>query len=133
MRARGRPGLAALFDVAGADGPPKPSHLGFFVGPRINAGGRIGDAALGAKLLALTDAVEARRIAENLDRLNRERQVIEMATLDEALAEAFVQGAEDESADRDRRCGRRLASGHRRADCVTLEGAVSQARFCDRF
>ncbi|MGO9135867.1 MAG: single-stranded-DNA-specific exonuclease RecJ [Methylovirgula sp.] len=98
MRARGRPGLAALFDVAGADGPPKPAHLGFLVGPRINAGGRIGDAALGAKLLALTDAVEARRIAENLDRLNRERQVIEMATLDEALAEAFVQGAEDEGA-----------------------------------
>ena len=51
MRRRGRPGLAALFDVAGADGPPRPYHLGFMIGPRINAGGRIGDAALGARLL----------------------------------------------------------------------------------
>ena len=97
MRARGRPGLAALFDVAGADGPPKPSHLGFLIGPRINAGGRIGDAALGAKLLALKDAVEARRIAEDLDRLNRERQVIETATLEEACAEALLLGAEAET------------------------------------
>ena len=48
MRARGRPGLAALFDVAGAGGPPTAHHLGFLIGPRINAGGRIGDAALGA-------------------------------------------------------------------------------------
>ena len=47
MRERRRPGLAALFDVAGADGPPRPYHLGFVIGPRINAGGRIGDAALG--------------------------------------------------------------------------------------
>ena len=45
MRQRRRPGLAALFDVAGADGPPRPQHLGFLIGPRINAGGRIGDAA----------------------------------------------------------------------------------------
>lgn len=96
MRARGRAGLAALFDVAGADGPPKPSHLGFLIGPRINAGGRIGDAALGAKLLTLKDAAEARRIAETLDRLNRERQALESATLEEALAEALVLGAEHE-------------------------------------
>lgn len=96
MRARGRPGLAALFDVAGADGPPKPSHLGFLVGPRINAGGRIGDAALGARLLALKDSVEARRIAETLNRLNRERQAIEIATLEEATAEALLRGAEEE-------------------------------------
>lgn len=95
MRARGRPGLAALFDVAGADGPPKCGHLGFMIGPRINAGGRIGDAALGAKLLALQDTVEARRIAENLDRLNRERQAIETVTLDEAFAQALALGAED--------------------------------------
>ena len=51
MRHRGRLGLAALFDVAGADGPPRPYHLGFMIGPRINAGGRIGNAALGARLL----------------------------------------------------------------------------------
>ena len=59
MRQRRRPGLAALFDVAGADGPPRPYHLGFLIGPRINAGGRIGDAALGVRLL--TTATTSRR------------------------------------------------------------------------
>jgi len=90
MRARGRPGLTALFDVAGADGPPKPYHLGFLIGPRINAGGRIGDAALGARLLSLKDPIEARRIAEDLDRLNRERQAMERETLEEAEAQALA-------------------------------------------
>ncbi len=93
MRARGRPGLTALFDVAGAGGPPNPYHLGFLIGPRINAGGRIGDAALGAKLLVMRDEVEARRIAEGLDRLNRERQTVEAAMLEMALAEADAGGA----------------------------------------
>ena len=69
MRQRRRPGLAALFDVAGADGPPRPYHLGFLIGPRINAGGQIGDAALGARLLTTTDELEARAIAAELDRL----------------------------------------------------------------
>ena len=91
MRARGRPGLAALFDVAGADGPPRPYHLGFLVGPRINAGGRIGNAALGATLLSLNDPDEARRIAQELDRLNRERQVLEAGTLEAAEALALAQ------------------------------------------
>ncbi len=86
MRRRARPGLAALFDVARVNGPPSPYHLGFLVGPRINAGGRIGDAALGARLLGVAEAVEARRIAEELDRLNRERQALESGTLDEAEA-----------------------------------------------
>jgi single-stranded-DNA-specific exonuclease len=100
MRARGRPGLAALFDIAGAGGPPTAQHLGFLIGPRINAGGRIGDAALGAKLLSHRDPVAARQIAEALDRLNRERQVVETATLDMALAEALaaVEGAGDGAA-----------------------------------
>ena len=89
MRQRRRPGLAALFDVAGADGPPRPYHLGFMIGPRINAGGRIGDAALGARLLTTTDDLEARAIAAELDRLNRARQQIEIAALAEAEAEAF--------------------------------------------
>ncbi len=88
MRARGRPGLAALLDVAGAGGPPTAHHLGFLIGPRINAGGRIGDAALGAKLLASRDPVAARQIAEDLNRLNRERQTVEAATLEIAVAEA---------------------------------------------
>ena len=63
MRQRRRPGLAALFDVAGADGPPRPYHLGFLIGPRINAGGRIGDAGLGVRLLRAPDDLEGRAIA----------------------------------------------------------------------
>lgn len=95
MQARRRPGLTALLDVAGANGPPRPYHLGFLVGPRINAGGRIGDAALGARLLSLDDPVEATRIAQELDRLNRERQELERATLAEAEAQALVLLAKD--------------------------------------
>ena len=90
MRQRRRPGLAALFDVAGADGPPRPYHLGFLIGPRINAGGRIGDAALGARLLTTSDDLEAREIAAELDRLNRARREIELAALAEAEAEAYA-------------------------------------------
>jgi single-stranded-DNA-specific exonuclease len=93
MRARGRLGLRSLFDVARAGGPPNLYHLGFLIGPRINAGGRIGDAALGAKLLAIGDKIEARRIAEDLDRLNRERQVVEAAILEAAVAQANDKGA----------------------------------------
>ena len=90
MRARSRIGLRALMDVAGADGPARPYHLGFLIGPRINAGGRIGDAALGARLLMIRDEAEATRIATELDRLNRERQVIEKATVEVAEAEALA-------------------------------------------
>ena len=90
MRARRRPGLAALLDVAGADGPPRPYHLGFLLGPRINAGGRIGDAGLGVKLLMTRDDLEARALAAELDRLNRARQQIEIATLESAEAEALA-------------------------------------------
>jgi single-stranded-DNA-specific exonuclease len=90
MRERKRPGLTALLDVAGAGGPPNPYHLGFLVGPRINAGGRIGDAALGAKLLGTRDEFKAREIAAELDRLNRARQEIEVGALAEAEAEALL-------------------------------------------
>ena len=90
MRARRRPGLAALLDVAGADGPPRPYHLGFLLGPRINAGGRIGDSGLGVKLLMTRDDLEARTLAAELDRLNRARQQIEIAMLESAEAEALL-------------------------------------------
>jgi single-stranded-DNA-specific exonuclease len=90
MRARGRPGLRALFDAARADGPPRPYHLGFLIGPRINAGGRIGDAALGARLLLMRDETQAAAIAAELDRLNRERQAIEAETVAVAEAEALA-------------------------------------------
>jgi single-stranded-DNA-specific exonuclease len=96
MRQRRRPGLAALFDVAGADGPPRPYHLGFLIGPRINAGGRIGDAGLGVRLLTTADDLKARAIAAELDRLNRARQEIEIAALAEAEAEALVSLGLDE-------------------------------------
>jgi single-stranded-DNA-specific exonuclease len=99
MRARGRPGLRALFDVAGADGPASAYHLGYLVGPRINAGGRIGDAALGARLLTLQDEDEATAIATTLDKLNRERQAMEATALEVAEAEALLQvGLHDDGA-----------------------------------
>ena len=91
MRGRGRVGLAALMDAARLDGPPRCYHLGFLLGPRINAGGRIGDAALGARLLTMRNSLQATRIATELDRLNGERQIIEKATLELAIAEAEVQ------------------------------------------
>lgn len=90
MRRRESAGLRALMDVARLDGPPTPYHLGFLLGPRINAGGRIGDAALGLRLLMTEDTLEAGRIAADLDRLNRERQVVELGTVAEAEAEALA-------------------------------------------
>ena len=88
MRLRGNLGLRALSDAAGLAVAPTPYHLGFVLGPRINAGGRIGDAALGARLLAGVDEAEAARVAVLLDKLNRERKAIEAAMLEEALAVA---------------------------------------------
>jgi single-stranded-DNA-specific exonuclease len=87
MRARENVGLRALFDAAGLDQVPTPYHLGFVLGPRINAGGRIGDSALGSKLLGLDDEMEAAKIAAVLDRLNRERKTIETEMLAEAIAD----------------------------------------------
>jgi len=90
MRWRRNKGLKALADAAGLNEPPTPYHLGFILGPRINAGGGIGDAALGSRLLAGEDEVEAARIAALLDRLNKERRALEKQMLEEALAEAEV-------------------------------------------
>jgi single-stranded-DNA-specific exonuclease len=88
MRLRRNPGLRALTDAAGLAVPPTPYHLGFVLGPRINAGGRIGDCGLGARLLASDDEMEAARIATVLDKLNRERKAIEARMLEEAAANA---------------------------------------------
>jgi single-stranded-DNA-specific exonuclease len=90
MRARENVGLRALMDVSRLYGPPTPFHLGFLLGPRINAGGRIGDATLGTKLLVTDDPAEAAAIAAKLDRLNEERRAIEKTTLEQAEAEALV-------------------------------------------
>src|SRR5690606_40794721 len=86
LRMRRNAGLTALCDVANLNAPPTPYHLGFLLGPRINAGGRIGDAALGARLLATDDATEAGEIAAILDRLNKERREMEARCVEEAAA-----------------------------------------------
>jgi single-stranded-DNA-specific exonuclease len=95
MRARRNKGLRALIDAAGLAVAPTPYHLGFVLGPRINAGGRIGDAALGARLLSTDEEMEAARIAVTLDRLNRERKSLEARMLEEAIARAEQMVAAD--------------------------------------
>jgi single-stranded-DNA-specific exonuclease len=90
LRRRERPGHVSLMDVARLAGPPEAWHLGFLLGPRINAGGRIGRADLGVRLLIENDPVEAAKIATELDRLNSERQAIEQGTLAQAEAEALA-------------------------------------------
>jgi single-stranded-DNA-specific exonuclease len=99
LRQRERPGYVSLMDMARLAGPPEAWHLGFLLGPRINAGGRIGRADLGVRLLLENDPIEAAKIAAELDRLNRERQVIEQETLAQAEAEADAAlGLEDKGA-----------------------------------
>ncbi len=90
LRRREHIGQTALMDAARLSGPPEPWHLGFLLGPRINAGGRIGRADLGVRLLLEEDPAEAARIAAELDRLNSERREIEQATLMQAEAEALA-------------------------------------------
>ncbi|MDK1388187.1 single-stranded-DNA-specific exonuclease RecJ [Sinorhizobium sp. 8-89] len=97
-RHMGNPGLAALLRKAAIGGPVTPYHLGFLIGPRINAGGRIGDAALGSRLLTLDDAAAAESIAGRLDELNRERQAMEAAMLAEAEAEVLAEYGTGEAA-----------------------------------
>lgn len=87
MRQRERIGLRALIDCARLTGPVEPWHLGFLLGPRINAGGRIGDAGLGAKLLICEDETEAQAIAMQLDSLNKDRQTVEHIMVQEAIAQ----------------------------------------------
>ena len=90
LKRREHVGATALMDVSRLAGPPEPWHLGFLLGPRINAGGRIGRADLGVRLLLEEDATEAARIAAELDRLNHERRALEQATLAQAEAEAMA-------------------------------------------
>jgi single-stranded-DNA-specific exonuclease len=96
LRRRDHVGHTALMDVARLNGPPEAWHLGFVLGPRINAGGRIGRADLGVRLLLEGDVSEAARIAAELDRLNGERRIIEQAAEAQAEAEALAAlGLED--------------------------------------
>lgn len=107
MRRREAAGLAALADVARLAGPVDCYHLGFLLGPRINAGGRIGDAALGVRLLLCDDPGEAAALSATLDRLNSARQEIERQALEEALAAVEADGQAD---------GRSVLVAHSEAD-----------------
>lgn len=92
MARRERAGLRALADVARMDQAPTTYALGFLLGPRVNAGGRIGQADLGARLLATADEAEAQALAARLDQLNTERREIETAVRAAALAQAEARG-----------------------------------------
>ena len=92
MARRERVGIRALADVARMDQAPTPYALGFLLGPRVNAGGRIGQADLGARLLATDDPHEAAALAERLDVLNTERRDIEAAVRAAAMAQAEARG-----------------------------------------
>ncbi|MGB3243184.1 MAG: single-stranded-DNA-specific exonuclease RecJ [Sulfitobacter sp.] len=94
MARRERVGLAALADVARMDTAPTSYHLGFLLGPRINAGGRIGQADLGARLLATADPHEASALSERLDTLNTDRREVEASVRASALAQAEERGFE---------------------------------------
>ncbi len=94
MARRQRIGLTALADVAGLDQAPSSYQLGFLLGPRVNAGGRIGKADLGARLLATDDRNEAQALAERLDQLNTERREVEAQVRDQALEQAEARGTD---------------------------------------
>jgi single-stranded-DNA-specific exonuclease len=88
MAARRNVGLSALAEAARLVKPPTCRDLGFALGPRINAGGRVGKSDLGVRLLTATDPEEARTIAAELDHLNEERRAIEMLVTDQAILQA---------------------------------------------
>ena len=87
LSARRNVGLAALADVARLDQRPEAYHLGFLLGPRVNAGGRVGKSDLGARLLATDDAEEAAALAHRLDEYNTERRAIEAAVEVQAVSQ----------------------------------------------
>ena len=94
MSSWSNPGLKALLAAAGApEGPAKSNHAGFILGPRINAGGRIGKSDLGARLLSTDDPEEARALAEELDALNIARREVERHVTEEAQRRVEQTGA----------------------------------------
>ncbi|HYE51598.1 MAG TPA: single-stranded-DNA-specific exonuclease RecJ [Azospirillaceae bacterium] len=97
MARRTNPGIAALADVAGVNERIDAYHVGYIVGPRVNAGGRVGRSDLGARILSTEDPLEAAEIARQLHDLNAERRAIEAAVLDEALEKlATVKSVSDD-------------------------------------
>jgi single-stranded-DNA-specific exonuclease len=91
LAARKNAGLSAIADVAGLNKKPDVYSLGFLIGPRVNASGRIGDCSLGAKILASDDEAFAKENAETLNNLNKERQEIEKKIIAEAIEQAEKQ------------------------------------------
>lgn len=94
MGKRGNPGISALLDVAGVTTRPDAYHLGYVLGPRVNAGGRVGQADLGVKLLTSDDPAEAAVYAQRLHGYNQDRQQIEAAVLMEAIEQAETAAAD---------------------------------------
>lgn len=88
MGMRQNAGLVALADVAGMTEQPNTFHAGFVFGPRVNAGGRVGESYLGARLLSTDDPIEAKDIARQLHAYNAERKEIEAAVLEDAVKRA---------------------------------------------
>ncbi len=97
MAGRGNLGIRALADVAGVDRPLDCYHAGFVLGPRVNAGGRVGESGLGVRLLSSNDASETHVIAQTLDKFNKERQEIEQRVYRLALEQAEVEIASNPS------------------------------------
>ncbi len=91
MARRARPGIAALLEVAKLSDAPTAMHCGFALGPRINASGRIAESDMGLRLLLAEDVDAARELAETLDSVNRQRQVVEAGILQSAMAVAESQ------------------------------------------
>jgi single-stranded-DNA-specific exonuclease len=91
MGRRARPGIAALLEVAKLNDAPTAMHCGFALGPRINASGRIAESDMGLRLLLAEDEDAARELAETLDSVNRQRQLVEAGILQSALAIAESQ------------------------------------------
>lgn len=92
MGRRRNPGLVALADVARVDSKLSEYHAGFLLGPRVNAGGRVGEAPLGAQLLMTQNSAEAVEIAQRLDAWNTERRDIEAQVLEHAMTQ--VEGSD---------------------------------------
>lgn len=92
MTARGNTGMRTVLDLAGISDKPGVYHAGFVIGPRINAGGRVGRSDLGVRLLTTDDAAEALILARELDQHNAERKAIESAVLEDAIAKAEADG-----------------------------------------
>jgi single-stranded-DNA-specific exonuclease len=95
MARRGNPGLAALGDAARLSETPSAYHAGFILGPRINAGGRVGQSDLGARLLSTDDPLVAADLARRLEAMNAERRLLEQSVLDDAVGRVEREARDD--------------------------------------